>query len=253
MSIGRRKVRLEDTEAWVFNRIADEYEARPPYPDALVDAVGALVPSGPQRVLDVGAGIGHLALPLAERGLDVTAVEPALKMLERLSARANDRGLRVHGVHAVAEALPFPDAAFELVVVADAVHFLDKELVALELARVLAPGGALAMVVSELGDTPFMRGVVEIMQASAPRRPRETLSAIQQIAKVARVPLTEQRFTDETAVDARTLERILGSISFIGPAMNAERAAAFRARIHALGDAPAWARAFTLYAGRRRR
>ena len=60
-------------------------------------------------------------------------------------------------------------------------------------------------------------------------------------------------FRDETPVGPEALEAILRSISFIGPAMNPERFAAFRARIHALPDKPVWARSFTLHAGFRRR
>lgn len=252
MSLGRRKVRVEDASAWIFNRVAEEYAARPPYPRALVDAVSALLENGRGRVLDLGAGIGHLSLPLAQRGFDVVAVEPAERMLAALRTSAGERGLAVTALHATAEALPLPDGAFDLVLIADAIHFLDKELAALEVARVLGPRGALAIVVSELGDTRFMRAVVSIMEASAPRRPRKTLPAVEQLGAVARVPLTAQSFTDETPVDATALERILGSISFIGPAMNPERTARFRERIHALTEPPVWARRFTLYAGSRR-
>jgi hypothetical protein len=63
----------------------------------------------------------------------------------------------------------------------------------------------------------------------------------------------ERRFHDATEVDEDTLEQILRSISFIGPAMNAERFAAFRERIHALPGPRTWARTFTVHSGRRRR
>ncbi|MGC4025362.1 MAG: hypothetical protein QM744_09545 [Mesorhizobium sp.] len=63
----------------------------------------------------------------------------------------------------------------------------------------------------------------------------------------------EQTFHDETAVDAAELERILATVSFVGPAMNPERTAAFRERLRAIPYPPVWARRFTLYRGRRRR
>ena len=231
--------------------MADVYGARPAYPADLLDALAALAP-GP-RVGDIGAGIGHLALPLAARGFQVTAVEPASAMLERLRAAAESRRLPVRAIHAAAEALPLESGGLDLVILADALHFLDPALAADEVARVLAARGALALVTTAPADTPFMNAVVQIMEEAAPRRPRDIGQSIVQLFATAAVSPTEHRFTDDTPVDAPTLERILRSISFIGPAMNPARFEAFRRKIHALPHPPVWARAFTLRAGQRAR
>lgn len=250
MSLGRRKIGVHETERWIFNRMADAYAHRPAYPEALIDALMEL---GGRRVLDVGAGVGHLALPLVERGLEVTAIEPALAMLERLELAASERGLPLNTAHAAAESLPVEPASADLILVADALHFLDAELAGAQIARALAPRGALAIVTCELGDAPFMRAVERVMAQSAPRRPRSVDAALAQIVSVARLaPMPPRRFADATPVDAATLEAILRSISFIGPAMNAERFAAFREKIHALPGPAVWARSFTLHAARAR-
>jgi SAM-dependent methyltransferase len=252
VSLGRRKVGLEDPSRWVFNRMADVYDARPAYPLELIDALAELAHG--RRVGDLGAGIGHVALPLAQRGFDVFAIEPAQAMLEQLRAEAGKRRLKVRTFHAAAESLPLEDASLDLAVVADALHFLDAELIAKELARVLAPKGALAVVTCELGKTPFMRSLVEIIEVAVPRRPRNLAHNMVQVSAITGVRFAHARqFHDETPVDGHTLERILRSISFIGPAMNPARFAAFRARVHALPGRPAWARTFTLRAGRRTR
>jgi ubiquinone/menaquinone biosynthesis C-methylase UbiE len=253
MARGRRAVELADASAWVFNRMADVYDARPAYPSALIDALTALTTDAGARVLDVGAGIGHLALPLAERGYEVTAVEPAQAMLERLQRNASARGTTLRALHATAEALPVADASVDLAVISDALHFMDAERAGLEVARVLAAHGTLAVVRSELGDTPFMRGVVDVMQSAAPRKPRSITAPMMQLTALANVVLdAEQRFEDATAVDEATLERILRSISFIGPAMGAQRFDAFFERVLALPRPRVWARTFTLHAGKRR-
>jgi ubiquinone/menaquinone biosynthesis C-methylase UbiE len=250
VGLGRRKVRLEDQASWVFNRMAAVYDARPAYPPALVDDVAALAP-GP-RVADLGAGVGHLALPLARRGFDLIAVEPALAMLERLRAQAEAEALPVRAVHAAAEALPLETASVDLVVIADALHFFDPVLSSGEIARVLSPRGAVALVTSDPGQTPFMRAVVAIMEAAAPRRPRDISHSIVQLFATCGVPVTcDRQLHDATPVDAETLERILRSISFIGPAMNPARFEAFRRQIEAVAAPAIWARTFHLRAGRR--
>jgi SAM-dependent methyltransferase len=145
--------------------------------------------------------------------------------------------------------LPLDDASLDLAVVADALHFLDAELIAKEIARVLAPKGALAIVTCELGKTPFMRSLVEIIEGAVPRRPRNLDQNLIQVSAITGIRFAPARqFHDETPVDGDTLERILRSISFIGPAMNPARFAAFRARVHALPGRPTWARTFTLHA-----
>ncbi len=231
MVAGRRSVGAHDSAAWVYNRIAHVYDARPLYPIAVVDAVGRLAGRPGARIGDIGAGTGHLALPLAARGFDVTAVEP----------------------HASEEAMPLEPASLDIAIVADAVHFLDAELTARELSRVLAPQAALALMTSDFGDTPFMRGIVSIMESAAPRRPRDMAQAIVQLFATsgARLERTE-RFSDDTPVDDETLEKILRSISFIGPAMTPERFTAFHDRIRALPGPRIWTRTLTLHSGRRR-
>jgi SAM-dependent methyltransferase len=252
MSLGRRKVGLDDPSRWVFNRMADVYPARPPYPPALLDALAALAPAG-GRVADLGAGVGHIALPLAARGFDVTAIEPASSMLAALSAAANRNGVALLTHHATAEALPMAAGSQDLVMVADALHFLDAELTAREIARVLAPGGALAVITCHFADTPYMRDVVRVIQDAVPRRPRPLTGNLIHLSAQAGAPFTDERqFHDETPVDPPTLERILRSISFIGPAMNPPRFARFRARVDALPGPASWGRRFVLRAGRRR-
>src|SRR4051794_1870536 len=202
MSLGRRKVGIDDHDRWVFNRMAEVYDARPPYPAALIDALVELAaPVGPV-VADLGAGIGHLALPLAARGLDVVAIEPALAMLDRLRAAAHAGGVRLSALHAPAEALPLPKHSVSLAVLSDTMHFMDAELTARQIARVLVPGGALALVRCDFGDTPFMREVLAVIEDSVPRRPRALTQSIVHLSALTDVAFTdERRFHDETPVD----------------------------------------------------
>jgi hypothetical protein len=171
-------------------------------------------------------------------------------MLDELERAASERGLQLRTLHAAAEKLPLPEASFDAALISDALHFMDKELVGAELRRVLRARAALLIVTAEFTPTPFMRAVTQVMEEAAPRRPRAVGDSIVQLSRLLGVRLAPPRvFQDETPVTREELEAILRSISFIGPAMNAERFAAFRARIHALSKEPVWARTFTLHAG----
>lgn len=232
--------------------MAHVYAARPPYPPALLETLVSLAGGRGRRVLDLGAGIGHLALPLAERGLNVVAVEPAKAMLEVLEREARKRQLEVSTLHAAAELLPFETSSFDLVLIADAIHFMNVREVSPELRRVLCPGGTLAVITCEFADTPFMRCVWDLVHSFSDRRSRSVGHTITRLAGGCNLRLRDQRtFEDRTPIDLPTLERILQSISFIGPAFGEERLARLRAGLVAIPHPAEWARSFTLHVGRK--
>ncbi|MFN2977283.1 class I SAM-dependent methyltransferase [Terriglobus aquaticus] len=113
--------------------------------DAIAFAQRLAFPAG-ARVLDVATGTGNLALPIARAGAIVTGVDIAPNLLEQARQRAVSEGLTVQFDEGDAEALPYPDASFDAVVTMFGAMFAPRpERVAAELARVLRPGGTLAM------------------------------------------------------------------------------------------------------------
>jgi len=98
------------------------------------------------QVLDVACGSGQLALMAAKDGIAVTGVDLAENLVERAQARAKAEGVTVQFREADAEALPFDDASFDVVVSLIGAMFAPRpELVARELLRVCVPGGTIAM------------------------------------------------------------------------------------------------------------
>ena len=123
--------------------IADMGEAGADYSrryvlDAPMLARAALLPPG--RALDVGCGEGRFCRMLRARGWDVTGLDPTRALLEEARRRDRD-GAYVEGV---AEALPFDDGGFDLVVsYLSLIDIPDFRAAIAQMARVLAPGGRL--------------------------------------------------------------------------------------------------------------
>jgi len=99
-----------------------------------------------ERVLDVAAGNGNAALAAARRWADVTASDSVPALLARAGERAAAERLDIAFQEADAEALPFADGRFDLVLSTFGVMFTpDQERAAAELVRVCRPGGRIAL------------------------------------------------------------------------------------------------------------
>lgn len=109
------------------------------------DAFFALVPEPAGRTLEVGCGEGRVSRDLVARGHGVTALDPS----ETLIAAAAELDPESDYVLGYAEDLPFPDAAFGLVVSYNALMDVrDMPHAVREAARVLVPGGRLCLCVT---------------------------------------------------------------------------------------------------------
>ena len=99
-----------------------------------------------QNVLDVAAGNGNATLAAARRWCDVISTDYVPALLERGRARAEAEGLTVEFREADAEALPFADASFDVVVSTFGVMFTpNQDQAAAELLRVCRPGGKIGL------------------------------------------------------------------------------------------------------------
>jgi ubiquinone/menaquinone biosynthesis C-methylase UbiE len=135
-----------------FDEVAALYDAgRPPYPHAVLDDLVALTGLQPgDRVLEIGCGTGQITVPLAERGVSITALEPG----ENLAAIARTK-LAAYPEAVVVERrfedYDLPDEPFDLVVSATAFHWVDPSIRVTKAARALKPGGHLAIIHTHWG------------------------------------------------------------------------------------------------------
>lgn len=143
----RRPVRAQ------FERLAPSWEKRRG-PESLISLGATLdrLDFRPRRILDVGTGTGVAARVLARRfpEAEVVGVDLAPAMVEEARRLVPDDLVgRLAFETADATALPFADAAFDLVVLLNMIPFFD------ELARVTAPAGAIVFAFSSGSATPI--------------------------------------------------------------------------------------------------
>ncbi len=129
-----------------FDRVADLYDAhRPDYPEALVESVIALTGLRPgSRILEVGSGTGKATAPFARRGFSVLCIEPG-RDLAAVAARKFRDYPAVAFEAARFEEWPERQGEFDLVMAAQAFHWVPKEIGYPKAASALKPGGHLAL------------------------------------------------------------------------------------------------------------
>lgn len=127
-----------------FDGLAATYAAhRPSYPSAIIDALVAPIGGpAPAQALDVGCGTGISTRLLAERGLAVVGIDPNADMLAM--ARAAGPATIEYRIGS-AERTGCADASIDLVLAAQAFHWFAPSAALAEFARILRPGGRVAL------------------------------------------------------------------------------------------------------------
>jgi SAM-dependent methyltransferase len=145
--VGEEKLGRRQRLGTSFNDVAGLYdEARPGYPTEIIDTIvarAALPTSG--RILEIGCGTGQITLPLAARGYTIVALEPGDAMAA-LAARKCRPYPSVEIVPLKFEAWSTEPEAFDLVVSAQAFHWIEPAFGIAKSAEALKRGGALALV-----------------------------------------------------------------------------------------------------------
>jgi SAM-dependent methyltransferase len=124
-----------------FDRASEFYDATRGLPAAVRDAVADVLAAelaGRRRVLEIGVGTGRIAVPLAERGVDVVGIDLSAPMLQKLRAKTGAVPVAV----ADATQLPLAASSVDAVLACHVLHLIPPWRHAVdEAVRVLRPGG----------------------------------------------------------------------------------------------------------------
>jgi ubiquinone/menaquinone biosynthesis C-methylase UbiE len=137
----------------LFDAIAEHYElSRPGYPAHVVEFITTTAGLGPgSAVLEIGCGTGQLTEPLARSRFRLTAIDIGPSMIAAARRRLADdlAGEEVSFQVTSFEDLAAADASFDLVISSAAFHWIDPEVAFAKSARLLRPGGWLALLGTE--------------------------------------------------------------------------------------------------------
>jgi ubiquinone/menaquinone biosynthesis C-methylase UbiE len=209
-----------------FGSAGDAYErGRPSYPAEAVSFLAGELALGPEAtVAEVAAGTGKFTRLLVPGGARIVAVEPVAAMHAVLA----DKVPTAHMVAGAAEALPLARRSVDTVVVAQAFHWFRVAEALAEAARVLRPGGGLAMVWNDRDDSVAWVGELSAL-IRWDDRPVPSYADVDWVAAVAETgefgPLEHRQFHLDQHLDTETLvDRVL-STSYIAAGAPAEQAA----------------------------
>jgi ubiquinone/menaquinone biosynthesis C-methylase UbiE len=126
---------------WDYSELAEAYLKRPPYAPEVLEQIFTLAGlTQGSRVCDIGAGVGHLTIPLAEKGYAVIAVEPNDAM--RSNGMRRTAGYdNVAWVEAGGEDTGQPDSFFDFVSFGSSFNVMDRQKSLQETRRILKLGG----------------------------------------------------------------------------------------------------------------
>ena len=126
---------------WDYSTLARPYLKRPNYSEAGLDAMLAIAKvKSSSAVCDIGAGIGHLTIPLSQRNLGVIAVEPNDEM-RKLGVERTRNTTNISWQKGTGEATGLSPDAFALVTFGSSFNVMNRELALNETNRILCKGG----------------------------------------------------------------------------------------------------------------
>jgi SAM-dependent methyltransferase len=191
-----------------FGAQALDYDRfRPRYPEAVFDDIMEIANlSEGAATIEVGAGTGTATEPLVERGLAVTAIEPAAEMAAVAEAKLADRARMFIGRFEDYSA----QRSVELVTSFNAWHWVEPRVALERVAELIEPNRYLALIWTEViswGQEPFERRLAEVFGSPWEKRLEHVDGSIQ--------PVRDDDRFDEFEVRHHPFTRSLDAETFV--------------------------------------
>ncbi|MBZ0280184.1 MAG: class I SAM-dependent methyltransferase [Anaerolineae bacterium] len=153
-----------------FEEQAERYDATASgYPAEIIDDIVKLAKLSPGgRILEIGCGSGQATISFAERGYAIVAVELGERLAQLAANKLRSFPL-AQVIHHEFESWPLPPQPFDLVLSAEAFHWIVPQVGIPKLAQALVPGGMVALLWSllERMDTPLHRAIAAVYAETA--------------------------------------------------------------------------------------
>lgn len=158
----RRISRDELAAVFAYPGVADAYQYRPPYPPGVFDVLAQITAGRPRDVLDIGAGEGALARPLASRFDHVDALDISAAMAGAGRRRPGGRQSNLRWLAGAAESYGL-DGPYALVTAGASLHWMSWPQTLPRLARVMTTRAFLAIVDHGHHDVPWRRELAAVI------------------------------------------------------------------------------------------
>lgn len=143
--------------------VADAYQHRAPYPDEVFDRLEGLIVDEPRRVLDIGAGEGAIARPLAVRVDEVDAVDFSAAMVEVGKQRAGGDNPAIRWQVSSIETAELA-GPYALVTAGASIHWMPWEETFAQIVPHLTPNAQLAVIEHGPVDMPWWDELVQVIE-----------------------------------------------------------------------------------------
>jgi trans-aconitate methyltransferase len=148
--------------AFTHPGVAVAYQHRPPYPEEVFDILSGLITDRPRDVLDLGAGEGALARPLASRVDHVDALDMSAAMIENGRQRPGGEAPNLRWVLGAAETAELA-GPYAMVTAGASLHWMARRPTLERVAAAMTASAPLAIVYHEYHDLPWRAEVGKLI------------------------------------------------------------------------------------------